>query len=107
MCAKCFEPLCISCHSRHGEYSCAEYKEIASGGYEALAKLKRELNIKDCPKCTTPMEKTEGCNHMTCAGCKAHICWVCMAVFDTDGPCYEHMTKAHGGIGLGLEQFMN
>jgi hypothetical protein len=107
MCLKCFEPLCTSCHSRHGDYTCAEYKEIASGGYEALVKLKRELNIKDCPKCTTPMEKTEGCNHMTCAGCKAHICWVCMAVFDTGGPCYEHMTKAHGGIGLGLEQFMN
>jgi hypothetical protein len=107
MCPKCFEPLCTSCHSRHGGYTCAEYKDIASGGYEALAKLKRELNIKDCPKCTTPMEKTEGCNHMTCAGCKAHICWVCMAVFDTGGPCYEHMTKAHGGIGLGLERFMN
>jgi hypothetical protein len=107
MCPKCFEPLCTSCHSRHGDYTCAEYKDIASGGYEALVKLKRELNIKDCPKCTTPMEKTEGCNHMTCAGCKAHICWVCMAVFDTSGPCYAHMTKAHGGIGLGLERFMN
>jgi hypothetical protein len=107
MCPKCFEPLCTSCHSRHGNYTCAEYKDIASGGYEALAKLKRELNIKDCPKCTTPMEKTEGCNHMTCAGCKAHICWVCMAVFDTSEPCYTHMTKAHGGIGLGLEGFMN
>jgi hypothetical protein len=107
MCPKCFEPLCTSCHSRHGDYTCAEYKDIASGGYEALAKLKRELNIKDCPKCTTPMEKTEGCNHMTCAGCKAHICWVCMAVFDTSGPCYAHMMKAHGGIGLGLERFMN
>jgi IBR domain, a half RING-finger domain len=103
-CPKCFEPLCTSCHSRHGGYTCAEYKDIASGGYDALAKLKRELNIKDCPKCTTPMEKTEGCNHMTCAGCKAHICWVCMAVFNTGGPCYEHMTKVHGGIGLGLER---
>jgi hypothetical protein len=34
----------------------------------------------DCPKCTTPMEKTAG--HMTCAGCKAHIYWVYMAVFE-------------------------
>jgi aspartyl/asparaginyl-tRNA synthetase len=48
-----------------------------------------------------------GCNHMTCAGCKAHVCWVYMAVFDIGGPCYAHMTKAHGGIGLGLERFMN
>ncbi|EXJ91896.1 hypothetical protein A1O3_00446 [Capronia epimyces CBS 606.96] len=101
-CPSCFEPICTSCHARHGNYTCAEYKDIASGGYEALQRLKRELNIKDCPKCTTPMEKTEGCNHMTCGGCKAHICWVCLAVFDQSGPCYDHMNKEHGGIGLGL-----
>ncbi|KAF2196783.1 hypothetical protein GQ43DRAFT_425899 [Delitschia confertaspora ATCC 74209] len=105
-CPNCLESLCHSCHTHHGSYTCAEYKDIASGGYEALAKLKKALNIKDCPKCTTPMEKTEGCNHMTCAGCRAHICWVCMAVFESSGPCYEHMKREHGSIGLGLERFM-
>ncbi|KAK5266905.1 hypothetical protein LTR99_006137 [Exophiala xenobiotica] len=99
-CRNCFEPICTSCHARHGDYSCAEYKDIASGGYEALQRLKSELNIKDCPKCTTPMEKTEGCNHMTCVACRAHICWVCMSVFKASGPCYAHMREAHGGIGL-------
>jgi hypothetical protein len=99
-CPNCLEPICTFCHARHGDYTCAEYKDIESGGYEALEKLKRELNIKDCPKCKTPMEKTEGCNHMTCGGCGAHICWACMAVFGTSGPCYEHMRKEHGGIGL-------
>jgi hypothetical protein len=99
-CPNCLEPICTFCHARHGDYTCAEYKDIESGGYEALEKLKRELNIKDCPKCKTPMEKMEGCNHMTCGGCRAHICWVCMAVFGTSGPCYEHMRKEHGGIGL-------
>jgi CCCH-type zinc finger/IBR domain, a half RING-finger domain/Zinc finger C-x8-C-x5-C-x3-H type (and similar) len=106
-CPSCFEPLCRSCHARHGEYTCSEYKDIASGGHEALARLKKELNIIDCPKCTTPMEKTEGCNHMTCGGCRAHICWVCMTVFKTSGPCYDHMNKEHGGFGLGLERFMD
>lgn len=106
-CANCLEPVCTFCHARHGDYTCAEYKDIESGGYEALEKLKRELNIKDCPKCKTPMEKTEGCNHMTCGGCSAHICWVCMAVFGTSAPCYAHMTKEHGGIGLDLDHFAN
>lgn len=100
-CPNCLELICTFCHARHGGYTCAEYKDIESGGYEALEKLKRKLNIKDCPKCKTAMEKTEGCNHITCGGCSAHICWVCMAVFGTSGPCYEHMTKKHGGIGLG------
>jgi hypothetical protein len=107
-CPNCLEPLCTSCHARHGDHSCAEYKDIASGGYAALEKLKKELNIKDCPKCSTPMEKSEGCNHMTCGGCKAHICWVCMKVFESSGPCYAHMTKEHGGIGLDdVERFVN
>ena len=100
ICSNCFEDICRSCHARHGQYTCAEYKDIASGGREALEKLKRKLNYKDCPKCGTTMEKTEGCNHITCGGCRAHICWVCLAVFDTQGPCYEHMKKSHGGIGL-------
>lgn len=43
-------------------------------------------------------EDREGCNHMTCGGCRAHICWVCMAVFETDRPCYDHMIKEHGGM---------
>lgn len=99
-CSNCFEDICRSCHARHGQYTCAKYKEIASGGHEAMEKLKRELNIKDCRKCGTTMEKTEGCNHITCGGCRAHICWVCSAVFTTQDPCYEHMRKRHGGIGL-------
>ncbi|RFU27734.1 hypothetical protein B7463_g8590, partial [Scytalidium lignicola] len=102
-CPNCFEPICTSCHAIHGDYTCAQYKD----GYEALKKLKKELNIKDCPRCTTPMEKTEVCNHMTCGGCKAHICWVCMKVFEMARPCYDHMNREHGGIGLGLEHFMD
>lgn len=104
-CPNRLERLCTSCHARHGDHTCAEYKDIASGGRAALEKLKRELDIRDCPKCTTPIEKTEGCNHMTCAGCRAHICWVCMEVFVSSDPCYGHMNEVHGGIGLGLDYY--
>lgn len=107
MCPNCLEQICTSCHSIHGKYTCADYKEIVSGGYEALAKLKKELHIKDCPRCKTPMEKMFGCNHMTCPGCTAHICWACMEVFKDSGPCYAHMNKMHGGIGGDLERFMD
>ncbi|KFZ24279.1 hypothetical protein V502_01238, partial [Pseudogymnoascus sp. VKM F-4520 (FW-2644)] len=106
-CPNCLELICTFCHARHGDYTCAEYKDIKSGGYEALEKLKIKLNLKDCPKCKTTMEKTEGCNHMTCGGCNAHICWVCMAVFGTSGPCYDHMRKEHGSIGLELDHLAN
>jgi hypothetical protein len=103
-CPHCFESVCTACHERHGALTCAEYKDISTN-HEALAQLKRKLKIKDCPKCTTPMEKTDGCNHMTCGGCRAHICWVCMAVFESSEPCYVHMNKVHGSIGLDYDYY--
>ncbi|KAK7214274.1 hypothetical protein V2G26_021452 [Clonostachys chloroleuca] len=62
--------------------------------------VKKELGIQDCPRCETSMEKTDGCNHMTCKGCSCHICWVCLATFDEDSACYAHMRRLHGGIGI-------
>jgi IBR domain, a half RING-finger domain len=101
-CTKCLEVICVACHERHGAMTCAEYRDLNLGGYEAFRKYKKEKGIKDCPKCTTPIEKVEGCNHMTCRGCGSHICWVCLMMFTESGPCYAHMNSAHGGIGLGL-----
>ncbi|KLU90292.1 hypothetical protein MAPG_09256 [Magnaporthiopsis poae ATCC 64411] len=98
-CPECFEATCTSCQApSHPGFTCAERKDMATGGYEALARVKAELGIKDCPKCKTAMEKTEGCNHMTCRGCGAHICWVCMATFDSAQKCYNHLSAKHGGI---------
>jgi len=99
-CAKCLTVTCTSCHAPHEGKTCEEYKDEASGGYKALEKMKKKLGIKDCPKCTTPIEKTEGCNHMTCGGCGAHLCWVCLKAFSESGRCYDHMRAEHGGIGL-------
>jgi hypothetical protein len=96
-CPKCLIPTCTACHHPHPGLTCAEHRDLASGGYEALARTKKKLGIKDCPRCKTAMEKTEGCNHMTCRGCGAHLCWVCLAAFDTSGQCYDHLTKLHGG----------
>jgi len=36
-----------------------------------------KLGVKNCPKCSSRTEKTEGCNHMTCARCTAEWCWIC------------------------------
>ncbi|KAK0247287.1 hypothetical protein LTS09_017566 [Friedmanniomyces endolithicus] len=100
-CTGCFTTVCTACYRQHGFMTCAEYQDLESGGYAAFEKFKKEMQIKDCPKCSTPMEKTDGCNHMTCQGCGTHICWVCMRTFGASGPCYDHMNKAHGSIGLG------
>jgi hypothetical protein len=96
-CPKCLIPTCTSCHTPHPNQTCADHREFGSGGREELAKIKKQLGIKDCPRCKTAMEKTDGCNHMTCRGCGAQLCWVCLAAFDTSEQCYGHLSKMHGG----------
>jgi hypothetical protein len=106
-CPDCLTSVCTSCHASHVGMTCAEHQDVVSGGYAALQEAKKRLGIKDCPKCKTPIEKTYGCNHMTCAGCRTHICWNCMATFQSGKQCYEHLSKAHGGFGdYGEEAFL-
>lgn len=100
LCHKCLNSICLTCHASHGRMTCADYKYISSGEAAATEELKKQLGIKDCPRCKTLMEKTEGCDHMQCKGCGTHICWVCLRTFSESGSTYKHMNEAHGGIGL-------
>jgi RNA recognition motif-containing protein len=97
-CARCFTPTCTACHVSHPGISCSKNKGNNSDDIEELIKAKEDLGVKDCPKCTTAIQKAEGCNHITCTACRTHICWVCMATFEQDSDCYAHMRRLHGGI---------
>ncbi|RYC89746.1 hypothetical protein BFJ63_vAg7404 [Fusarium oxysporum f. sp. narcissi] len=98
-CAKCLTVTCTSCHVSHPRKTCAQYKGDASGGMAELLKAKEELGFKDCPKCNTHIQKDEGCNHINCSACGAHICWLCLKTFRDGDDCYQHMGRIHGGIG--------
>lgn len=71
---------------------CTEAKELGSKNKIAFAKWKQEQkNVKPCPKREKVIEKTFGCNHMECLGCKVYICWFCLDIFDTGPETYAHM----------------
>lgn len=96
-CSGCLSFICTACHAGHPSFTCAEHQGHASGDLQALERLKKKLGIQDCPRCGTSLERDGGCEHITCRGCKTHICWTCMATFDQGASCYQHLMTMHRG----------
>lgn len=44
-----------------------------------------------CPSCHVHVEKSMGCNHMTCSKCKQHFCYRCGSKLNASNP-YEHFS---------------
>ncbi|KAI5779960.1 hypothetical protein DFH27DRAFT_520116 [Peziza echinospora] len=102
-CVDCLLEICTSCHiEAHDGETCAEYKAAHDPATveREFTEWKARNGVKSCPRCKTDIQKASGCDHMTCVSCKAHICWKCMAVFDSSGPVYTHMNREHGSIGV-------
>ena len=47
-------------------------------------------HTKQCPKCKRPIEKNQGCMHMTCSQCRFEFCWLCL------GSWVEHGERTGG-----------
>ncbi|CUA70408.1 putative E3 ubiquitin-protein ligase rbrA [Rhizoctonia solani] len=106
-CQKCGSRTCFT-HDAvwHEGKTCAEYTAelVAKANAvpaRALESKKSETWIKShtkqCPGegCGRPIQKNDGCDHMTCrkpAGCGQEFCWVCLAPY---GPIREKGNKEH------------
>ncbi|KAH9941227.1 uncharacterized protein BXZ73DRAFT_75186 [Epithele typhae] len=96
-CPSCLVRVCGACGAEHHESrSC---QDTSPADEAQFVGWKSGHDVKDCPKCKVPIEREAGCNHMTCARCKTHICWACLETFETSGEVYGHMRAIHGGIG--------
>ena len=72
-CTICDTKVCFPCKDRHHPgISCDENMERT---YQMSFGSKK--NVSRCPMCRTPIQRTAGCNHMTCAFCFYEFCWIC------------------------------
>lgn len=76
---RCGHSFCFQCaEESHAPVSC---KQLSA--WNDKCKNESETahwiiaNTKKCPKCGVRIEKSQGCNHMTCRSCRFEWCWVC------------------------------
>ncbi|KAF9524429.1 hypothetical protein CPB83DRAFT_861355 [Crepidotus variabilis] len=95
-CPSCFVGFCGACEQDHPRMNCKEYRLSKDEAEQERLNgiLAQQHGYQRCPRCAVWIEKTHGCNHMTCK-CGAHICWICLGVF-TPGTIYPHIRSAHG-----------
>ncbi|WVQ82772.1 hypothetical protein IAT38_004904 [Cryptococcus sp. DSM 104549] len=87
---------------------------VARWQEDELNKKWLEASTSACPGCGVRVEKSHGCNHMTCGRCQAHFCYRCgesirptdpYRHFNTPGkPCYMKLFDFDAGSGLGQGQ---
>lgn len=79
-CDKCDTHFCLKCGEEpHAPIACKDlvkWQEKCRNESETANWIL--ANTKPCPKCSSRIEKNQGCNHMTCSGCKYEFCWICM-----------------------------
>lgn len=85
-CHQCGHTFCYTHSNAHPGETCRAY-ELRTRAVEREAQAAISSRAKPCPKCRTPTEKDNGCNHMTCTAmvsrsgrqeqCGQDWCWLC------------------------------
>ncbi|KAF2826163.1 RWD-domain-containing protein [Ophiobolus disseminans] len=91
VCEDCNLAFCIVClASWHGDFVRCEPRDLNQLTEEDQASLNFILkSTSPCPYCSVPCQKSYGCNHMTCAQCETHFCYLCGSWLNPDHP-YQH-----------------
>lgn len=85
-CDSCQFVWCFKCHAPwHNGLKCREYRK----GDKLLRTWASVIehgqrNAQKCPQCKIHIQRTEGCDHMTCTQCNTNFCYRC-------GERYRHL----------------
>ncbi|KAK0632507.1 hypothetical protein B0T14DRAFT_34942 [Immersiella caudata] len=92
LCRKCHTKTCIRCKEKFHFGPCPASRVLGvrrrgPTADELFRRLSRKRGWKACPSCKYVVEKTDGCNHISCV-CGTHWCYRCgKAPYDSHGPC--------------------
>ncbi|GAA6036550.1 hypothetical protein JCM8097_003564 [Rhodosporidiobolus ruineniae] len=64
-----------------------------------------EKNTTQCPGCSVPIQKSHGCNHMSCGKCQTHFCYRCGVKISPSDP-YKHFNTPSSSCYERLFDFM-
>ncbi|ORY02460.1 hypothetical protein BCR34DRAFT_591901 [Clohesyomyces aquaticus] len=96
-CVSCKVEYCVVHNRRwHKGETCAQFDyrtdDRIKKAEEEASKKKIKETAKKCPGCKYNIEKTFGCDHMTCSKCRHEFCWTCLAPY---GPIREQGNRQH------------
>ena len=95
VCEKCQLAFCRVCFMGwHGPFArCFPRDPNELSAEEKASYDYIRMHTSPCPTCSSPTQKTMGCNHMRCFQCNTHFCYLCGAWLDGQNP-YQHFNKA-------------
>ncbi|XP_021896357.1 probable E3 ubiquitin-protein ligase ARI7 [Carica papaya] len=87
---ECYHKVCWHCgHEAHRPVDCDTMKRWMVKNKSDEGNMKWiQAFTKPCPKCLRPIQKNEGCMHMTCKPpCNFEFCWLCLTPWEIHTEC--------------------
>ena len=95
-CVRCDQEWCFNCHAPwHKDTTCKIFRKgdhlfqkwTKARSYTGVA------NCQKCPMCRVFIQRSTGCDHMTCNRCDTHFCYKCGGRFVVPGlgDHYDHL----------------
>ncbi|KAF5836210.1 hypothetical protein DUNSADRAFT_6276 [Dunaliella salina] len=87
ICSSCGATFCFNCKEEaHRPVSCEWVRKWAIKNSAESENVHWIIaNTKPCPRCSRPIEKNQGCMHMTCSQCRFEFCWLCQGDWKEHG----------------------
>eukprot|EP00961_Rhodomonas_salina_P018881 254084-Rhodomonas_salina.1 len=74
VCSSCSGAFCFLHDVQHAGKACSKR---AKAGCGLRSSMYISMHSTKCPGCKTPIQRSDGCPHMTCTLCKTEFCYFC------------------------------